>query len=656
MSRMKKFGTAAVVMSAGFALLSGCGGGDNFDAKDVPGLSIEGWTGNAYQLDIDRASVQNVQQKDSLLILRSSDKAALKITKLEWVARPDRLVVLGSSDKTLDADGNQIPCTAATEAEDCSVFPGSICLAVNNAHCRTTDLPATPIEIPSGLQEQLQFVVKKGSGQLVCPTPGPSVPEDYKEKYCGELLIETNAKNNAGIVKDGNARLYFLVDEKSGEISLTPQFIEFANAKPGVSQSAQFVVSNTASQPLTIQQISIYPTHNMLTISPEAPLGTSTIIAANSSETYTLTFTPPASATDAELKFVSDIQFESSSIGNSSPVIKVNVTPEAGNTPQITVDPLTLSFIDTESQTITIQNSGKTVGQITGVSVSPPAAREQYKVLYEGEDILKSFPTKRPTLAKMTGDEPSKIEFVVEFVPPADPNESTLATLTIRHNDLNAGSKTEVKLLGNSTDLALGQVLPTQYTFEAGKAGQKADFVVYNLGSDPLEITGMDLELPVGAEAGLFTVSNMVGTIPAGGLMKGTATYAGTTVVQRRATLKLTSNTAGEAQDMTLQFVAQPPLEAVKLAPVITPSFMNNAKVGEVTTFTVSDASGTANLQGASWLILERPAGSTAFVSGSGATTSFKADVAGSYKVSVVVPNNNDVINAQAVLEFNAID
>ncbi len=655
MIRMKKLSAAAVVMSAGFALLAGCGGGDNFDAKDVPGLSIEGWTGNTYQLNIDRASVQNVQQSNSLLILRSSDKAPLKVTKIAWIARPERLAVLGSSDNTLDKDGKQIACTAADEADSCSKFPGSICLAVNDAHCRTTDLPATPIEIPSGLQEQLQFVVKKGSGQLDCPAPGADVPSEYKDRYCGELLIETNAKNTSGIVKDGNVRLYFLVDEKSGEMNLTPQFIEFANAKPGVAQSAEFVVKNTANQPLNIQQITIYPTNGMLAISPEAPLGTSTVIAANDSQTYTLTFTPPASATEAELKFASEIQFESSSIGNSSRMIKVNVTTDSGNTPNIDIDPLTLSFVDTNSQTITLENSGKTVGQIQGVSILPAAARSQYKVMYEGTDLLLGLPNPRPTLPKMNGEVPSKIEFVVEFIPPTDPEESTLATLTIRHNDQNAGGKAEVKLLGNSTDLALGQMLPTQFTFEAGKAGQKGEIVVYNMGSDPLEITASDLELPVGAAADLFTVSNMIGTIPAGGLMKGTVAYSDSTVVQRRATLKLTSNTAGDPQDMSLVLVAQPPAAAVKLAPVITPSFMNNAKVGEVTTFTVSDASGTANLAGSSWLMLERPAGSTAFVSGSGATTTFKADVVGSYKVSAIV-SNSELINAQAVFEFNVIE
>ncbi len=656
MNRMKRLGTAAMIMSTGLALLTSCGGGDNFDAKDVPGLSIEGWTGNSYQLNINRIAMDNVQQSDSVVILRSSDKAPLKVTKIEWVARPERLAVLGAVSETLDADGNQIPCVASDEAASCSAFPGSICLSIGNSHCRRTDLPETPFEIASGLQKQLQFVVKKGSADLDCPKAGDDVPEDYKANYCGELLIETNAKNTAGIVKDGNVRLYFLKDEtKSGVIALDKSNIEFANAKPGVAQSSQFVVKNTAKQPLTIQQITINPTHGMLTISPEAPLGTSTIIAAESSETYTLTFTPPATATEAELKFSSKIQFESSSVGNPNTVITVDVTPDAGNAPQISVDPLTLSFLETNSRTITVQNSGKAGGQITSIAVSPVTARSQYKVMYNGTDILAAFPAQALPLPRVTGGEPSKIELVVEFIAPVDPNESTLGTLSIRHNDTSIGNRSDVMLLGNSAELALGQLLPTQYTFEAGKAGKKADFVVYNMGTDPLVITAMDIEVPAGGEAGLFTVSNMVGSIPAGGLMKGTATYTGTTNVQRRATLKLTSNTAGDKQDMTLQLVAQPAAETVKLAPVITPSFMSNAKVGEVTTFTVSDASGTANLQGSSWLILERPAGSAAFVTGSGVSTSFKPDVAGSYKISVVVPNN-DPINAQAVLEFNVIN
>ncbi len=651
MRSMKRLGVAAMMVSAGFALLSGCGGGDNFDAREVAALSIEGWTGDSYELNIDRASVQNVQQPDSLVILRSSDKAPLKVTKLEWVARPDRLGILG--ERVVDGAGNQVPCTANDEEASCGAYPGSICLAVSGAHCQSTDLPATPFEIASGLQRQLQFVVKKGNGQLECPAPGASVPEEYRSNYCGELLIETNASNNSGIVKNGNARLYFLVDEKSGEMSLSPQFIEFANAKAGVSQSKTFEVSNTANQPLTIQQITIYPANGMLSISPDMPLGTSTVIEPNSSKTYTLTFNPPASATEAELKFSSEIHFESSSIGTSSRLIKVNVTPDSGNAPRITVDPLTLSFVDSAEQTITVQNSGETVGQITSLSVSPVAARSMYKVWYNDVDILAQFPSQRPTLARMTNGEPSMIELVVEFVAPEDPTASTLATLDIRHNDLQAGGKTSVTLLGNSTEIALGQVLPTQYTFVAGEPGQTVDFVVYNRGTDPLEITDAEIALPVGAEEGLFTVSDVTGTIPAGGLVKGTVTYGGTTNIRRQSTLILTSNTAGEAQDMTLMLVAQPAAEAVSLEPTITPSFASTARVGESTSFTVSDVSGTANLPGSSWLLVERPAGSTAFLSGNGESASFVPDVAGNYKVSVVVPNE-EIINVQAFFEFEA--
>src|SRR5690606_25907322 len=155
-------------------------------------------------------------------------------------------------------------------------------------------------------------------------------------------------------------------------------------------------------------------------------------------------------------------------------------------------------------------------------------------------------------------------------------------------NDLQAGGKTSVTLLGNSTEIALGQVLPTQYTFVAGEAGQTVDFVVYNRGTDPLEITDAEIALPVGAEEGLFTVSDVTGTIPAGGLVKGTVTYGGTTNIRRQSTLVLTSNTAGEPQDMTLMLVAQPAAEAVTLEPTITPSFTSTARVGESTSFTVS--------------------------------------------------------------------
>ncbi|MBA2664068.1 MAG: choice-of-anchor D domain-containing protein [Bradymonadaceae bacterium] len=647
MKAVSKMGALALLVSGVVASLGapGCGDNDSFTAVAVPGFTIEDLSSAGFVLDISQATDRHVTQSPTV-ILRSSDKAELTISKLEWVARPDRLVIAGARSET--------SCDPSNGDADCS--GGAICLAVANSKCLGTGLEA-PFSIAPGLQHQIQFIVKQGSGQLECPQAGASVPAEYKERYCGELLIETNAQNNSGIVQGGKARLYFLTDGNSGEIKLEPQFVQFANAQAGVSQTANFTIRNSASGPLTVFQADIHPNSEMFSISPAIPPSQPVIIAGNEAQSFTLTFNPPGNATDAALEFSSTISFVSSSIGITSPKIILEVTRDAGNAPRIVIEPDSLEFSSATQQIITVSNFGKATGQLTGLTLRPQGARPFYKVLWNGVDILANFPTQRPTLPRATEVDgeivPSSIELVVEFEAPAESNVSTIGELEIRHNDTFSGNKTLVDLFGDEGEAAIGQVAPFQFTFPAGQTNQERRFVVHNRGSDPLIITDVVVEPGLGTTGEEFAVSTLTGTIAPGGLLEGTATYSSAVNVRRSVAVRLVSNSVGSQDDMVLALVGQPVAANPTLAVDINPSFTTAAKVGENTTFTAVESSGTGNLAGSNWVLLSRPASSSAFFTGTGASVSFVPDAAGTYRLSVIVPNGENV-DAQKIFEFTA--
>src|SRR5690606_5417292 len=126
------------------------------------------------------------------VILRNSGRGELKISGIEWVARPDRLTMdIGSADRSCVID------------EEC---PGEAICMVQSGQCRNVGTPQTPIVVPPNQRFELSFMVLRGDAEVRCPQPASSVPVDYHDRYCGELHITTNAKNSAGIVKDGKAR------------------------------------------------------------------------------------------------------------------------------------------------------------------------------------------------------------------------------------------------------------------------------------------------------------------------------------------------------------------------------------------------------------------------------------------------------------------
>lgn len=631
-----KFGFAALLLGSALSMLAtGCGDGDNFVAADEPDFTIEGLSRPEFVLELGLVGDRHVTQGQTV-ILRNSGHGELKINKLEWIARPERLTMdLGSANESCVVD------------EGC---PGDAICMDQSQQCRNVGTPETPIVVPSNQRFDLNFMVLRGEAEVACPQPASSVPLDYQDRYCGELLITTNAKNSAGIVEEGKARIYFLTDGKRGDMRIDPTFIEFASAKPGEAQSATFTLRNQATQPLTVSQIDIQSYTDYFTITPTIPPNQPIVIAGGGSKEFNLTFNPPSNVPVEELNFSTDIVFQSSTIGSTTRKLIVSVTSETGNRPDLVIEPTSLSFADTDEQVITVSNHGHAPGYISSISVRPHAVRPYYRIFYNGADITENFPAQRPTLSRVnqsTG-EVSSLDLVVKFSPPGD-GASTIGSLEIRHNDESRSHMTEVELLGNTENAAIGRVAPFIFTFAARQGTEERQFVIHNRGTEPLEIT----EVEVNQVSNEFEVVGGTGTIEPGGLLAATVRYTGAAAEARTGSVRFVSNSVGSEEDMTLALIAQVASQAAVPEPSIEPSFTNRALVGERTTFTLEDASGAGNPGAATWTLLARPSGSTAFVHEVGASASFTPDAVGNYRIAVTVPNDNG-IDAQAVFDFEA--
>ncbi|MEZ4461085.1 MAG: hypothetical protein R3E66_15450 [bacterium] len=207
---MKYLLLAVVAMASG---LGACSDDNNLQRREVPELSIEGTDGN---FNIKLPVVDDKPEKQiGILTLRNTGKANLTVTKLAWVAKPDRLDALAAPGGECQTD------------DQCG--GGELCLT---SRCFTL-ASGDALRNRTGVAQGHRVCGRQGRGELQCPTPGADVPESYINSYCGEMVIETDAINNAGVVVEGKAKLYFLKPNASGRIEVQPEFMEFQNIQPG---------------------------------------------------------------------------------------------------------------------------------------------------------------------------------------------------------------------------------------------------------------------------------------------------------------------------------------------------------------------------------------------------------------------------------------
>jgi hypothetical protein len=604
----------------------GCSDSDNFQERAEPEFVLDGTDGQIrLTLPTDDKRHQNQLQR---VIIRNAGDSPLQVKRLEFVSKPDRLVTKG------DVGG---PCS------DDSECPDGICLTTSQT-CVNVGLPVTPFLIEPNLRKDVDFVVTKGDGELICPEPIGDVPESVRADYCGELVIETNAINDSGTVVSGQATVYFLDPGVYGKLLLNPDFMEFGQVSPGSTQSQDFSIQNDGTRPLEITGLTLQDKGSWFTISEGPSLPVS--IENGENVVWKLTLSPPADAPPEELDFDSQLVIESSAVNAVSGRIPIEVSAGVGSAPQIQVEPTVLSFDAAAVQLFTVSNIGNATLQLRSFRIQPESASGFYTFTIDGNAVdLNNF--ERTNVAKQTS-----LEVGVTFGRPAGNVEESVGVLTIEHNDENSSFASEVILLGDAGDVAIGEVQPGGFSFLAsGSHTSTRHFIIRNRGTAPLNVTDVGFNFSTGSEAE-FQVNNAVGTVAPGGLSTGTVTFSGLNNVADAGEVIFESNSVGESLAIGLTAIDSTQDAPV---PVITPLFSNDARVGQQARFSASESTPTGVEETAAiWMLLERPAASAIYMFTAGVEAAFLPDVPGAYKLALLVVANGR--EAQATYEVTVVE
>jgi hypothetical protein len=444
--------------------------------------------------------------------------------------------------------------------------------------------------------------------------------------YCGELVIETNAINDSGAVVNGRATVYFLDPGVSGKLLLSPDFMEFKQVSPGSTQSQDFSIQNSGTRDLEITGLTLEDKGNWFSISEGPSLPVS--IENGENVVWKLTLSPPADATPEELDFDSQLVIESSAVNAVSGRIPIEVSTGVGSAPQIQVDPTVLSFDAVAEQKFTVSNVGNATLQLRSLRIQPDAASGFYSFTVDGNAIdLNNFSA--TNIAKQTS-----LEVGVTFARPSGDMEESVGVLTLEHNDESTSFASEVTLLGDAGDVAIGEVQPGGFSFLASESNTSTrHFIVRNRGTAPLDVTNIGFNFSTGSEAE-FQVDNAVGVVAPGGLSTGTITFSGINNVADAGEVIFESNSVGESLAIGLTAV-----DSTQDAPVavITPLFSNDVRVGQQARFSASESTPSGAGTAAIWMLLERPAASALYMFTAGAEAAFLPDVVGTYKIALLV-------------------
>ncbi len=625
MKRFYFFVTIALAALLFGATLGACGNG--LMTGEDPELRVD-----TTIIELGDMAPSSRSRTQTAIEIENTGPGTLRIESIEWISKPDRVEAYYRGANSEDGVG----C-----ASDDQCSGNAVCLT-NSGHCRDRGLPEFPIEVASNsVHTQSLVLLADEDNPVICPEP---TSESVPNNYCGELLIRTNAPNTVGDEENsGVARVFLVSDGTSGMLSVPRTVVEFVLATPGVTQALQFDIENSAASPLTMERIHFGTNSTWFDVTP-SPNGL--VIEGNSSQTFTLEMTPPESATEEDLEFASTMGFDSSSI-SFAPAMSVLVTAGPGDVPIIEVEPLQLSFADSTTQTVTVRNVGTAPLPMHQVQVRPIQVEDYYSVYFEGDEISGGG-ANIPTVPSG-----SEIEFTVEFHAPADPGVSTVGDLQINHGDNYADNRSIVSLLGDANEVAVGAITPSQVNFLSEGGDQIRELMIINSGNADLVIDDYHLEASGSTDAGDYSVDGLDGLVlGANELGTFSISYTGDNQFGQSLSLSIDSNHAGQSETMRVNIsgshMTDPTMDVD-----IDPSFPDRALVGQVAGFHVSDSTGQAQLDLARWVTLARPAGSEAVLQGTGETATFSPDVAGDYRVAVIV-RDGDGREVQKDLEFEA--
>jgi hypothetical protein len=627
---------AAGLLASTF-VATGCGD-SSLEETEVPQLTLHEDTPGSIQLELANSERNPVSQ--TAVGVRNTGEADMTVNSISWVAHPPRLI--GNGDYALDANGDEISCeydeNAGSTLDSSGECPAdTFCWPRGSTpRCRMRGFPQTPFTIKPSQFEELDIVLLPGEGEIVCPD-APSGREGLPSDYCGELLIETNAGNDGPSVTEGKLRVFFTYATGSGTIDVNPSSISFAGVPPGQSDNRDLTITNTAEEgTLDVTQVRVQDFANMFTIT-----GPSTAeIEPGSGMDWSIEFNAP-SDWDQET-FGTDIEILSSGTNERSTLIPITVSSQQ-DLPAIKLDPQVLRFDESTSQTLTISNEG--TASLTMQSFS---AGNAYSFSINGT----SFDSAVPSAEKVIQAGSSK-EVTVDYSAGADEGVGTLEISYVYYIDGNAvPDSASVTLLGELGDAPVGLVAPDRFLFlaESGNS-QTRSFVVRNVGTQPLDITAATLSE---TDGDFSLVGDPTGQIAAGSLQEVTVEYNGSDAQMDNVTLTLDSNTAGD--EMSVLLFAQTGAAAGEIDAQITPGFADDTTVvGEEARFSArqSTVAETSILDSATWVLLDRPDGSGVFLEKSGPDVSFFPDVAGDYKIALLITETSGA-SSQEIYTFTA--
>ena len=627
-------------------LLAGAiGCGDSFGEEKNAELSIiEGEQG----LTLERPPSSSRAGDTASIILESiSSDRDLKIEKLAIVDAPGRIQFQGP---VLKKDGARVDCTFDEEVPvsndangDCG--EGNYC-SDETSTCHRGSLPSTPITIAQGNSNEYPFFLAASDGtEIQCPEPGDDVPDDLKPNYCGKFRIETNASTSNQVFTDGKGTFYFQVDSsKSGKIAVQPEQLQFDNATPGTSAKTSFTVLNNGENELLVQQVSVANNPEILSVAPSnAPFQ----IEAGGSMSFEVTLDLPGDFDTSRLPIQDFVEVTSSAVNiGTAKTISVSIGG-AGGGPVFDADKSTLSFKDSGTQTLNIENTGNSLLIIRSLEGAGDLSLESnYSFKFNGDDIGLNPNKNIPPGESATLD--------VTFTGGAT---GGVGELLINHNDKSLGEQSSVLLLAEKKG-PYAEVIPGSINFKFEEKSTR-EFVIRNRGTGPLTVNTewdtptmnapAELKLTAGADPDGMPIQDM--TVPAGEFATATVQHLeGQGMQPVFPTVKFPSDTVGATPTLGVNITTG---SVGGLKPKITPQFSDGeVEVGQPAGFSSEGSQGNSDTREDRWLLLDRPDGSKTFATDNGGQFTVRPDTPGTYKVGLIMLESD--AEAQATMTFEA--
>lgn len=510
-----------------------------------------------------------------------------------------------------------------------------------------TSIPTAPFTIePDGVLNvkfQLAVPASTSADPIDCPEPPSDLPNGIPaDQYCGEVTFRTNARQGSQATT-----VYLLTNQQGGTLEINPTVIEFNNPQPGQSQVQRVTLRNASDQEeLSISNIYMtnVPTgferqFNLcgdVSFITAAPLGKSEEVECE------ITFTP-----DQTDEFQGQIIVESDDANNPMKVISVRVG--AGTGAQIEVTPDALDFPNgADTQNVNVVNNGIAALLINDVRLSPSQASASYTVGLVVDGACTDNVPRNTTIGGRGGTE----ILCVQFAPNGGP---TTAKVEILSNATNVpNGLAEISLSAGQVEPA-ARLEPANMIFDAEQGESVSrEFAILNEGQAALEITGFELQGSLDPEELSISPDPAGVSVAPGELTSFTLTYsrrADDVGLDQGAIIFLSNNPV----DLTFNVRNNIQAEAIAPVAVITQNPESPVPAGTAVTLDGSTSSSeTGEVQFYTWTLLQRPANSEAelpTVGGDASSITFTPDVAGNYRVQLVVTSDQN-LEGSAVREI----